>query len=164
MKRSVLKTVAVITAFIIGISVNNSCGGSYGGTMSDDPEIQKLWNALNKQAAEIKQLKSQVAALQTGSSGNGSNGGDGGEFFVDGLWFSRAGYVSSKPKNVNGLEYTYDELGRVKSYVNKLNGITLTSTYSYSDKKMTTTTTYEYDPEVYPNSKNSTTTSVSEYY
>lgn len=65
MKRYALKSIFVIAAFFIGVSINNSCGES--------------------QADE---------STQPSSAGGSQEGSDNGEKYVDGLYFSRAGFVS----------------------------------------------------------------------
>ena len=185
MKRNLLKSIAVIAAFLIGVAINHSCGES----AADDtipPTAEEMWNIVRMLRTEIAtlktetsslkeqvaQLKAEVAALKStdGNSGSqGNTGGSGsnsdcGEFFVDGLYFYRNGIVSSKYKRVDDQYYYYDDQGRVSRTESHSNGRSSINTYEYSGKTVTHTINITYDPTIYPNSKNTTSTTVYEYY
>lgn len=144
MKRFILKTVAVISAFFIGVFINNSCGKSerYETTPSS---TQELWNSVRSLTAEITQLKEDVSQLQSEIETLKTTGDNNGEFLVDGLYFNRAGIVTSKPKIEKSISsfgetihtYTYDNQGRISRY--QAGGSDIK--YEYSGKIVTTTTT-----------------------
>ena len=143
MKRFILKTVAVISAFFIGVFINNSCGKSerYETTPSS---TQELWNSVRSLTAEITQLKEDVSQLQSEIETLKTTGDNNGEFLVDGLYFSRGGYVTSKVKSWTnssgqGYIYTYDYQGRISRVQHTDN--TYTDKYEYSSKIVTITTT-----------------------
>lgn len=162
MKRNVLKIVAVITAFFIGVSINNSCGEPETGNGGNS--IKDLWNAVNSLSKEVEQLKKDNKQLQEDvkllnekivALGGGNNDQvDSGETLVDGLYFSRGGSVSSKIKKFTQpnivTEYTYDGQGRIKSYFHTISGVKTTYNYSYSGKSVSVTSgsetiqTFEY--------------------
>ena len=176
MKRNFLKSIAVIAAFLIGVAINHSCGES----AADDtipPTAEEMWNIVRTLRTEVATLKAEVAALKsTGSSGSsqGNTGGSGSnsdcdEFFVDGLYFNRAGYVTSKQKshiidNTSTTEYYYDDHGRISRYECQANGFSIIYTYKYSGKTVTYTANTIYDPTVHPNLESTTSTIVYEYY
>lgn len=170
MNRNVLKSVAVVAAFLVGVSINDSCGDSpYGG---DTAELWSSVRSLTEEVAELrtenKDLRDEIARLkkEVADLGNGE-GNTSGEFLVDGLYFDRNGQVSSKPKKSSGdpsTEYRYDDQGREKTRIYYAKGYTTTYGYSYSGKNVTSIQTTEYDPSVYPDSKNTSSTSVIEYY
>ncbi|MDR2890615.1 MAG: hypothetical protein LBV18_03295 [Alistipes sp.] len=73
MKRFTLKSVSVIAAFFIGISVSNSCGESPGETktenpITENPSTQELWAAIQALQSEVSGLKTVVAELETEAS------------------------------------------------------------------------------------------------
>lgn len=170
MNRNVLKSVAVVAAFLVGVSINDSCGDSpYGG---DTAELWSSVRSLTEEVAELrtenKDLRDEIARLkkEVADLGNGE-GNTSGEFLVDGLYFDRNGQVSSKPKKSSGdpsTEYRYDGQGRCLGQAMYSSGMTLRTTYSYSGKNVTEIHTTEYDPSVYPDSKNTSSTKVTEYY
>lgn len=148
MKRNTLKLLAIVAAFFIGVSINNSCGESKN---DGSTSVQELWNAIHALQAEIKALKPT------------------GETLIDGLYFNRAGSVSSKLKaiTVDGnapmeYMYVYDNKGRIQQQTTYLiNGWRMITTYEYYDKKVITTavTTYDNSPAL-----NTTSKTVTEYY
>lgn len=171
MKYSLLKSIAVIAAFLVGVAINHSCGES----MTDDSvpsTMEEMWSIVRSLRTEVSTLKEQVAQLNAEvaalkSTGGGSSGiSDCGEFFVDGLYFSRAGYVTSKYKRgITQDDYSYyDEHGRIIRTERHSNGYSIITTYEYSGKTVTCTISQIYDPSVFPNLENSTTTTVYEYY
>ena len=174
MNRNVLKSVAEVAAFLVGVSINDSCGDSpYGG---DTAELWSSVRSLTEEVAELrtenKDLRDEIARLkkEVADLGNGE-GNTSGEFLVDGLYFDRNGQVSSKPKRQTGdesgfslVEYRYDNQGREKTRIYYAKGYTTTYGYSYSGKNVTSIQTTEYDPSVYPDSKNTSSTTVTEYY
>ena len=139
MKRNILKLFAIVAAFFVGVSINNSCGESKMET-------------------------------ETHGTGNGSSGSDD-EIPIDGLYFNRNGFVSSKPikstdfdsNGKTGTEtiYVYDNQGRVQQYTFQSSDYKIVYTYKYSGKKVisTRTTTYYNIPNA-----NSTIQTVTEYY
>ena len=139
MKRNILKLFAIVAAFFVGVSINNSCGESKMET-------------------------------ETHGTGNGSSGSDD-EIPIDGLYFNRNGYVSSKPikttyldsngKTTNEIIYVYDNQGRVQQYTYQSLGMKQVNTYKYSGKKIIVTHTVTVNNN--PNA-NSTTQIVTEYY
>lgn len=151
MKRNILKLFAIVAAFFIGVSINNSCGESKN---DGSASVQELWNAIHALQAEIKALK------PTGETG---------ETLIDGLYFNRAGSVSSKPKaiTVDGKApmeymYVYDNKGRIQQQTTYLVNVwRMITTYEYYDKKVITTavTTYDNSPAL-----NTTSKTVTEYY
>lgn len=201
MNRNVLKSVAVVAAFLIGVSINDSCGDSpYGGDTAELwSSVRSLTSEVDVLKKEIEELREMIGDLEGGEGymkltgevaelrkentelrdeitrlkqevadlGNGE-GNASGEFLVDGLYFSRGGYVSSKlKKQTSGdapIEYHYDSQGRLKAQKTNGKGFTITNEYSYSGKTVTFTQATIYDPSVYPNSKNTSGTAVIEYY
>lgn len=167
MKYNLLKSIAVIAAFLVGVAINHSCGES---TTDDSvpPTMEEMWNIVRSLRTEVSTLKEQVAQLNAEvaalkSTGGGSSGNsDCGEFFVDGLYFSRAGYVTSKPKRMVSNDYTYDyyydNQGRQIRYKYKYGDNTQIVTSEYSGKKVTTTTNQII------NGQSTTSTTVYEYY
>lgn len=161
MKRFFLKTVAVISAFFIGVFINNSCGKSerYETTPSS---TQELWNSVRSLTAEITQLKEDVSQLQSEIETLKTTGDNNGEFLVDGLYFSRGGYVTSKPKIMKVTSpygetiytYTYDNQGRISRYQTEGQN----TKYEYSGKTVTATTVSS------ANDINITSVSKTEYY
>ena len=139
MKRNILKLFAIVAAFFVGVSINNSCGESKMET-------------------------------ETHGTGNGSSGSDD-EIPIDGLYFNRNGYVSSKPikttsfdsngKTIGEIIYVYDNQGRMQQQITQSPGCKSVITYKYSRKKVFSTHTTTYDD--YPN-LNSTAQGVTEYY
>lgn len=139
MKRNILKLFAIVAAFFVGVSINNSCGESKMET-------------------------------ETHGTGNGSSGSDD-EIPIDGLYFNRNGYVSSKPikttnfdsngKTIIEMLYVYDNQGRVQQYTYQSLGYKQVNTYKYSGKKVitTTTTTDDNNPNL-----NLTSQTITEYY
>lgn len=138
MKRNILKLFAIVAAFFVGVSINNSCGESKMET-------------------------------ETHGTGNGSSGSDD-EIPIDGLYFNRNGYVSSKPikttyldsngKTTDEIIYVYDNQGRVQQYTCQSLGMKQVNTYKYSGKKIIVTQTVTVNNN--PNA-NSTTQIVTEY-
>lgn len=138
MKRNILKLFAIVAAFFVGVSINNSCGESKMET-------------------------------ETHGTGNGSSGSDD-EIPIDGLYFNRNGYVSSKPikttyldsngKTTDEIIYVYDNQGRVQQYTYQSLGMKQVNTYKYSGKKIIVTQTVTVNNN--PNA-NSTTQIVTEY-
>lgn len=169
-KSKILKTVSVIAAFIIGISVNNSCGESDD---TGNPSTYELWQTIHTLSAEISHLKNDIQQLRTEVENIKQPGGsDHGEILIDGLYFSRSGFVKSKPKksydlqsqNMQSTEYVYDSKGHLKTIISHNNGSTTTTSFEYSGKTRTETTNTIYDPAYYPNSQNYSTKSVTEYF
>lgn len=161
MKRNILKMFAVITAFFIGISINNSCGES---KIDDGRSVQDLWNA-------IYALQAEVNALKTSGSANG-------ETLIDGLYFTRNGAVSydsntQRKYTQDGLgryyltytyTYTYDSKGRIQRITATSTDSTTgdsrsITTFEYSDKKVIKTVTTTDN-----NGNNSTAQITEEYY
>lgn len=164
MKRNILKMFAVITAFFIGISINNSCGES---KIDDGRSVQDLWNA-------IYALQAEVNALKTSDSTNG-------ETLIDGLYFTRNGTVSYDSNTqrkykytqdlgshsyylTNTSTYTYDSKGRIQritaTSTNSTTGDSRSiTTFEYSDKKVIKTVTTTDN-----NGNNSTSQTTEEYY
>ena len=136
MKRNILKLFAIVAAFFVGVSINNSCGESKMET-------------------------------ETHGTGNGSSGSDD-EIPIDGLYFNRNGYVSSKPikttyfdsngKTTLEFIYVYDNQGRVQQYTYQSLDKKQVNTYKYSGKKIIETQT------VTINNNPNTTQIVTEYY
>ena len=136
MKRNILKLFAIVAAFFVGVSINNSCGESKMET-------------------------------ETPGTGNGSSGSDD-EIPIDGLYFNRNGYVSSKPikttyfdsngKTTLEFIYVYDNQGRVQQYTYQSLDMKQVNTYKYSGKKIIETQT------VTINNNPNTTQIVTEYY
>jgi len=170
MKRFAFKFISVIAAFLIGVSINNSCGES---PMDEDSSIYNSIRALQNEVTNLKQeierLDSELAALQ--ASGGGSQGGASSEKYIDGLYFwhgSPTGlikhYISSGYEYTT--EYTYDKYGRIigttshiilgtdMDYIGK-------TSYEYSGKKVITTTTTHHNDDKYPDS---TAQTITEYY
>ncbi len=255
MKYNLLKSIAVIAAFLVGVAINHSCGESTTDDSVPSANGQELWNIIRALQTEVSTLKTEVSTLKeelsaldmdkdiatlrteisalkeelaalntstdvaalkeevstlkeeilslnvepeisalkeetatltarmTGmggeierlntevaalkSTGDGSSGNsDCGEFFVDGLYFSRNGIVSSKYKRgITHDEYSYyDEHGRIIRTENHSNGYSIITTYEYSGKTVTRALSSIYDPSVFPNSENTTTTTINEYY
>lgn len=162
MKRNILKMFAVITAFFIGISINNSCGES---KIDDGRSVQDLWNA-------IYALQAEVNALKTSGSTNG-------ETLIDGLYFTRNGTVSYDSNtqrkytfdifkigytDTNTSTYTYDSKGRIQrittTSTNSTSGDSRSiATFEYSDKKVIKTVTTTDN-----NGNNTTSQTTEEYY
>lgn len=152
MKRGVLKTVAVIAAFFIGVSINQSCGES---DPSGTPSAEVMWNTVQALTSEVAQLKQEVAALKAGGNGSGGGSGEGSgvETLVDGLYISRSGFVASKIKEQiyyesdgkvsQTVSNTYDEHGRIKTYKSLSDTWIITAEYNYSGKEVTYTSTME---------------------
>lgn len=150
MKRNTLRLLAMVVAFFIGVSINNSCGESKN---DGSTSVQELWNAIHALQAEIETLKPT------------------GETQIDGLYFSRAGFASSKVKkyiqSIQDMtyeeEYIYDNKGRLLQRINYNynSGMKSTTTYEYSGKKViqTTVVTYDNSPAF-----NGTSQIVTEYY
>lgn len=136
MKRNILKLFAIVAAFFVGVSINNSCGESKMET-------------------------------ETHGTGNGSSGSDD-EIPIDGLYFNRNGYVSSKPIKTTYFDsngkttfesiYVYDNQGRVQQYTYQSLDMKQVNTYKYSGKKIIETQT------VTINNNPNTTQIVTEYY
>lgn len=182
MKYSLLKSIAVIAAFLVGVAINHSCGES----MTDDlvpSTMEEMWSIVRSLRTEVSTLKEQVAQLNaevaalksTGGSGSsqGNAGGSGnnsdcGEFFVDGLYFSRAGYVISNLKqsitDTNTCDYYYDAQGRLIRTESHSNGYSIITTYEYSGKTEIRTATTTYDSTTYPDREPSSFSIVYEYY
>lgn len=164
MKHYSLKSILVIAAFLIGVSINNSCGESPidNNLSSMYNSIRALQNEVTNLRQEIKRLDSEIAILK--ASGGGSGGDNvSGEKYIDGLYFDRNGMVSSKIKNViydsgSNVKYIYDnqdrlvEIEYIWSSTNKQSSV-----YKYSGKTVlilgttildtnqsTSQTTYEY--------------------
>ena len=75
MNRNVLKSVAVVAAFLVGVSINDSCGDSpYGG---DTAELWSSVRSLTEEVAELrkenKDLRDEIARLkkEVADLGNG---------------------------------------------------------------------------------------------
>ncbi|HUN14473.1 MULTISPECIES: hypothetical protein [unclassified Alistipes] len=138
MKRFAFKFISVIAAFLIGVSINNSCGES---PMDEDSSIYNSIRALQNEVTNLKQeierLDSELAALQ--ASGGGSQGGASSEKYIDGLYFwhgSPTGlikhYISSGYEYTT--EYTYDKYGRIIERI----------THNISPSESTGKVSYEY--------------------
>ena len=109
-------------------------------------------------------------SLPTNTEPCGS-GGSNDDIPIDGLYFNRNGFVSSKPikstdfdsNGKTGTEtiYVYDNQGRVQQYTFQSSDYKIVYTYKYSGKKVisTRTTTYYNIPNA-----NSTIQTVTEYY
>lgn len=183
MKHYVWKSFIVIAAFFIGVTINHSCGKS----PIDDgsaPSTQELWNSVRSLTSEMTALKDENAKLKeevarlsekieqlenSGSLSDGSGGIDSGEKLIDGLYFNRSGMVSSKIKFQNireNIEYLYDSQGRFIGYPPQtVNGVTTTTSITYSGKTVTHTQTSTYEPELYPNQPEERVTQYTiEYY
>lgn len=91
---------------------------------------------------------------------------------IDGLYFDRSGWVTSKPKKCNYLqpqtiqstEYVYDSKGRIKTKISHYTGTTITQSFEYSGKTRTEIINTIYDPAYYPDPQNNSTKSVTEYF
>ncbi len=189
MKRNFLKSIAVVAAFLIGVAINHSCGES----LTDDAvptTIEEMWSIVRSLRTEVStlktetsslkeqvaQLNAEVAALKSaggsgssqGNAGGSGNNSDCGEFFVDGLYFSRDGFVGSKLKRYSTDTFTddyyYDKYGRRIRGEYHSNGSSSITTYEYSGKTVTLTLNTIWDPTLHPNLENSTSTTVYEYY
>ncbi len=182
MKHYVWKSFIVIAAFFIGVTINHSCGKS---PIDDNsaPSTQELWNSVRSLTSEMTVLKDENAKLKeevtrlsekieqlenSGLLGDGSGGIDSGEKLIDGLYFNRAGMVSSKIKSQDlrgNIEFLYDSQGRFIGYPpTTINGITTTTSITYSGKTVTHTNTSTYDPGLYPNQPEERTQYTTEYY
>lgn len=139
MKRNILKLFAIVAAFFVGVSINNSCGES----------------------------KMETETHGTGNGPGGSNDEiliDGLYFNRNGNVSSKPvkiTYLDSNGKTTVEFIYVYDNQGRVQQYTYQSLGIKQVNTYKYSGKKViiTTTTTHDNNPDL-----NSTSQSVTEYY
>lgn len=186
MKNNILKSIAVVAAFLIGVAINHSCGESLTDDTGSSSTMEEMWAVVRSLRTEIStlktetsslkeqvaQLKTEVAALKSSSGSGGSQGNVGGsgsnsdcsEFFVDGLYFSRNGIVSSKYKRVNGQDYYYDNQGRVSKTESHDNNSSSITTFEYSGKTEIRTTTITYDSTIYPDREPSSFSLVYEYY
>ena len=158
MKKSLLNLGAILVAFCLGISINNSCADPDDYTASrGETSVEELWAAIDALKEEVNTLKSKVKSLES-SSENGSVSKSG-DFMVDGLWYNPNGACESQLKSItmsisNGssskIEYHHDSQGRLSSYGNTTityNG----KTHTYTSKTenldgsiSTTTQVYEY--------------------
>ena len=135
MKKTILNFGAIVTAFIIGLAINNACADNLG--QASDSELRNLVSKLQQ---EVNTLKNRVAELESKlSTATSSDGG----FEVDGIHFNRGGFPDDKIDKVvtsgyyiiNGQRtdsesstgiYEYDSKGRI---CRQGNGI-----YTYSNK------------------------------
>ncbi len=151
--------VVALALFGAVISISHACEDLHAGAT---PSTQEMWETIRALQAEVAELKAN------------SGGGQSGEFFVDGLWFNRSGTVASKTKRANTspgqstritYEYEYDNQGRILSITSNPNsGFIQRNSFSYSGKVVLQTHEVIYDPTIYPNSKDATSTSTNEYY
>lgn len=150
MKRNILKLFAIVAAFFVGVSINNSCGES----------------------------KMETETHGTGNGSSGSDDEiliDGLYFNRSGAVSSKPIKITANKISGNHVvpEYTYtyvyDNKGRIKQitmYVSDISGISgykTVSTYEYSGKKVIATMALIHDNDNYSDS-NYTTQSVTEYY
>ena len=186
MKRNILKSIAVVAAFLIGVAINHSCGESLTDDTGSSSTMEEMWAVVRSLRTEIStlkaeilslkeqvaQLKIEVAALKSSSGSGGSQGNVGGsesnsdcgEFFVDGLYFYRNGIVSSKYKRIGEQVFYYDNQGRVSRAESHTNDSSSVTTYEYFGKTEIRTTTITYDSTIYPDREPSSFSIVYEYY
>lgn len=139
MKRNILKLFAIVAAFFVGVSINNSCGES----------------------------KMETETHGTGNGSSGSDDEiliDGLYFNRNGLVSSKPIKITnfdSNGKTIYEYIYIYDNQGRVQQYTSQSSDHKIVYTYKYSGKKVisTQTITYNNNPNL-----NSTTQIVTEYY
>lgn len=119
MKHYSLKSILVIAAFFIGVSINSSCGESPidDNLSSMYNSIRTLQNEVSNLKQEIKRLDSEIASLKASSGGSQGDTASG-EKYIDGLYFNRNGMVSSKIKKIiydnnANTKYIYDNQGRL---------------------------------------------------
>lgn len=167
MKHYSLKSILVIAAFFIGVSINSSCGESPidDNLSSMYNSIRMLQNEVSNLKQEIKRLDSEIASLKASSGGSQGDTASG-EKYIDGLYFNRNGMVSSKIKKIsqdNGnSKYIYDNRGRLieiesNSYLSNGQTSKQSIVYEYSGRTVlykftsisdtytsTSQTTYEY--------------------
>lgn len=155
MKHYSLKSILVIAAFFIGVSINSSCGESPidDNLSSMYNSIRTLQNEVSNLKQEIKRLDSEIASLKVSSGGSQGDTASG-EKYIDGLYFNRNGMVSSKIKKISqdngGYKYIYDNQGRIIEIeydIYQPNETSSRQLYRYSGKTVlytntTTTGTY----------------------
>lgn len=135
-----------------------------GNTESDGSDILAEVEQLKK---DNELIKEEIRQLREDNENTEINGDD---RLIDGLYFSRTGYVSSKSKrwSSDSYDYTYeyDEQGRIQKqtmtmYVDGLTYSNGTTVYNYSGKTVTiiSTTTY-----TNPEKEGYTSTTIYEYY
>lgn len=148
MKRNILKLFAIVAAFFVGVSINNSCGESKTST-SSDASVRDLWEA-------IRALRTEIETLKTENNSNGDK-------LIDGLYFNRYGQPMGLIKKSGSIEFTYkyDSKGRVQENTASSDGHRSISTYEYSGKKVITTVTTMYNS---PNLEDHTSQIITEYY
>ncbi|MDE7305001.1 MAG: DUF1192 domain-containing protein [Alistipes sp.] len=179
MKRYLLPTIALLAAFAIGLAVN-----TYGRKLADRPpladqDLQEVVRDLTERISilqdEIERLHTEIDSLNIATASLPANecapdaNPNNSEFFVDGLYFSRNGYILSKAKRIENqqttTDYIYDEQGRVSAICTApVNGTSSVATYEYSGKVVTYTHNILYDKDIHPNKEPVTITTVYEYY
>ncbi len=171
MKRFAFKFISVIAAFLIGVSINNSCGESPidDSLSSMYNSIRTLQNEVTNLKKEIKRLDSEIATLR--SSDGSFQGGTSSEKYVDGLYFWHGFPVGNRKYEISNVsedtyEYTYDKYGRIIGTTSHtISGTDMDRIckifYEYSGKKVITTITIHYNDDKYPDSTNQT---ITEYY
>ena len=148
MKKSLLNFGAILVAFFIGVSVNNSCADPDDyNTPTDEVSTDELWGVIDELKSQVEALSSKLKDLeatvpQIESRLNELENNDVpetesecGDFYVDGLWFDRSGncsspvlvYRKSTDKGGSSYEttYYYDEFGRLVGYDADNNNVTI---------------------------------------
>ena len=101
MKRTLLNVGAILSAFLIGLAINNACADSLEN-MSDS-ELRKLVAQLQQEVNSLKERVAQLEKASGNSSGSSSGISASGGFTVDGIFFNNAGLPECK---VDYYEYT----------------------------------------------------------
>lgn len=139
MKRNILKLFAIVAAFFVGVSINNSCGESKMET-----ETHGTGNGSGGSDDEIP-----IDGLYFNRNGNVSSKP------------VKTTHLDSNGKTTYEFIYVYDNQGRLQQLTQQSSSSKMVNTYKYSGKKVisTTTTTFDNNPNL-----NSTTQIVAEYY
>ncbi|WP_347282125.1 hypothetical protein [uncultured Alistipes sp.] len=64
MKYNLLKSIAVIAAFLVGVAINHSCGESTTDDSVPPANGQELWNIIRALQTEVSTLKTEVSTLK----------------------------------------------------------------------------------------------------
>nr|WP_290015969.1 hypothetical protein [uncultured Alistipes sp.] len=64
MKYNLLKSIAVIAAFLVGVAINHSCGESTTDDSVPSANGQELWNIIRALQTEVSTLKTEVSTLK----------------------------------------------------------------------------------------------------